>query len=508
MAPKKDKAAAAAAKLAAERQAAAENAFASADADGSGNVDATELQGLLMNLLQREGIDFDRKVVAEFVSAEFSKADTDGSGDVDFDEFIGYYNGLIDRITGGAMNESLEAAKKATLKKLEEEAIAEDEELFKQLYGLLGILSSPSVKQYAGLVVPFQIKQLRETTNPEAQPNPEHGSCSRGFILDLSRRAQRLLTPWGSLPIGYRLSFPGYQGKVPPVEEEDPNAKKGPLSRAKKSAVPWPLVPANPDAIENKPMVFDLAKPPMRALPGQPEPPPPLLRLRKLPLRCHYQVLELLGKPVPQGETQALTGSDVYKKLKDRWEAQIKKNPKDPNPVQLGIPPEDAEGGPLVNLLLRKCVCIRVDRLESLKKRKEVSKGAAYRARAARAGARRSLQHSAARSSGRRQQTAADGSRRTHAATFLILLGTHVLLLMFAPSRALAPPPRAGDRPRCEQAIPRGGPRPRAAALEQFRRRRCQAPRQDAGPREHRPRPAAGPRHARERALCAADVRI
>ena len=46
----------AAAKLAA-RQEAAENAFAQADADGSGQVDATELQGLLMNLLTKEGIE-------------------------------------------------------------------------------------------------------------------------------------------------------------------------------------------------------------------------------------------------------------------------------------------------------------------------------------------------------------------------------------------------------------------------------------------------------------------
>ena len=206
----------AAAKLA-ERQAAAENAFAAADADGSGAVDAAELQGLLGYMLQREGIALDRNVVKEFVEAEFAKADTDGSGDVDFDEFIQYYNSLLDRITGGAMNEALDAAKKATLKKLEEESIAQDDDLFHQLYGLLGILSSNSVRLYTGLVVPFQLKQLRESGAGDSTPNPSTGRCSRGFILDLSRRAQRLLTPWGSFPIGYRLSFPGYQEKLPPA---------------------------------------------------------------------------------------------------------------------------------------------------------------------------------------------------------------------------------------------------------------------------------------------------
>ena len=79
-----------------------------------------ELEGLLIKMLQREGIQFDRKVVAEFVTAEFAKADTDGSGDVDFDEFIAYYNSLVDRISGGAMNDALEQARKATAKKLEE----------------------------------------------------------------------------------------------------------------------------------------------------------------------------------------------------------------------------------------------------------------------------------------------------------------------------------------------------------------------------------------------------
>ena len=204
---KKDAAAAKAAQKAQERKKAAEDAFAQADADGSGSVDAKELEFLLVGLLQREGVSFERHTVTEFVSAEFAKADTDGSGDVDFDEFIDYYNLLLDRISGGAMNEALELAKKATAKKLEEAAIAEDDGVFVALHTLLAMLRAPSVHAYTGLVLPFKLRDNSEYSTP----NPEHGSSSHGLVLDLSRRAQRLLTPWGSFPIGYRLAFTGYQ---------------------------------------------------------------------------------------------------------------------------------------------------------------------------------------------------------------------------------------------------------------------------------------------------------
>ena len=355
----------AAAKLAA-RQEAAENAFAQADADGSGQVDATELQGLLMNLLTKEGIEFDRQIVAEFVSAEFAKADTDGSGDVDFDEFVNYYNGLVDRLAGNAMTAALEDAKKATAKKLEEAAIAEDPQVYEGLHALVHILSHPSVRAYSGLVVPFKMKDR----NADCTPNPEHGSTSHGLVLDLSRRAQRLLTPWGSLPIGYRLSFEGYQEKVPPAEAEDTKSK----GRGKKGAVPWALVPADPAATETHPIFFDLAKPQPRPPPGQEAPPLRMLGLKKLPMRCQYQVVELCGNTLPVGEAIAVTGKDELKKLGDRFQAMVRKYPKDPMPQ---LPMDDAEGGPLVNHLVRPSgigtVAVRPDRFEMLRKRKEVT---------------------------------------------------------------------------------------------------------------------------------------
>ena len=220
MAPKETKAAKAekekAAKLA-KRQQEAEDAFMAADIDGGGTVDAKELEGLLINLLRKEDIKVETKVVHEFVTAEFAKADTDGSGDVDFDEFAGYYNGLLDRIQGGEMSKAVEEAKKETLKKMELAAIAEDDEVFAGLYGVVAMLSAPSVHEYTGLVVPFKLKDR----NADCTPNPEHGSTSHGIVLDLSRRAQRLLTPWGSLPLGYRLAFDGYQEKNPPKEVEE-----------------------------------------------------------------------------------------------------------------------------------------------------------------------------------------------------------------------------------------------------------------------------------------------
>jgi hypothetical protein len=368
------KAAAKAAKEAAalaERQAAAENAFAAADADGSGNVDGAELEGLLLTMLRREGIEFDRSVVSEFVRDEFALADTDGSGDVDFDEFIAYYNSLIDRIKGGAMNEALEKAKHATAKKLEEEAIAQDGGVFSALYGVLAILLSPSVRDYTGLTVPFVAKDLRGS-NPESTPNPEHGSSSHGIILDLSRRAQRLLTPWGSLPIGYRLSFNGYQEKVAPAEEEPESAKR----RPKKGPVAWPLIPAGPAEDETYPLFFSLCRPPRKQLPDEPHPPkPPLIRLRRVPKTCHFQVIELFGQPLPAGQANLVSEAAALKKLTERWNAQLKKNIKDPKVVDL--PAEDCEGGPVVNLLAGSCVAVAPHKLESLKKRKEVTGRAA-----------------------------------------------------------------------------------------------------------------------------------
>ena len=79
---KPDKAAKAAAAKLAARQEAAENAFAEADVDGSGNVDAKELEVLLIGLLHKEGIQFKRDIVSEFVKAEFAKARVPGELDV------------------------------------------------------------------------------------------------------------------------------------------------------------------------------------------------------------------------------------------------------------------------------------------------------------------------------------------------------------------------------------------------------------------------------------------
>lgn len=59
------------------------------------------------------------------------------------------------------MQEALEAAKKATAARLEAEAIAEDDGVYVALHGVLGILSSTSVKAYTGLVVPFKLRSAR-----------------------------------------------------------------------------------------------------------------------------------------------------------------------------------------------------------------------------------------------------------------------------------------------------------------------------------------------------------
>ena len=221
MAPKdkKEKEAAKRAAELAERQRIAEEAFARADADGSGEVDEKELQLLISGLLQREKIEIAESAVSEFIANEFKEADTDGNGMVDFDEFIVYYNKLVDKMkNNGQMEEAIANAKQMAAQRAEEAAIAEDPLVYESLHYLLALLGAPSVRQYSGLVLPFT--KLDDATNEHSKPNAEHGCTSRGLVLDLSRRAQRLLTPWGSLPLGYRLSFPGYQLRVPDEAEE------------------------------------------------------------------------------------------------------------------------------------------------------------------------------------------------------------------------------------------------------------------------------------------------
>jgi len=372
MAPKvsKKEREAAEAKRLAERQKAAEEAFNYADKDGSGAVDDTELTVLLKNMLQRESITVEANTVEEFVKKEFSQADEDGSGDVDFDEFIEYYNKLIDRITEGELNKALAEAKKQAEIKAEEAAIAEDDEVYIALHALLTVLSAPSIKTYSGLVLPFKIRGGAEYDTP----NAEHGATSRGIVLDLSRRAQRLLTPWGSFPIGYRLAFPGYQDKMPPPEEEEEKSPN-PKLKKKKTGAPWPLIPAAPTEDDYNSMFFHLAK--TRLEGGG------MMVVRKLPGRCHFAVCELLGVKVPRGEVLALSNRpEVFSKLKGRWDTMLKKYARDPRPDQLvghnkTVTMCTDENEPVVNTLLAMTVVYDPNKLEALKKKKEVAQRAA-----------------------------------------------------------------------------------------------------------------------------------
>ena len=368
---KKEKEAAEAARLMAERQKAAEDAFSKADVDGSGAVDKEELKKLLWGLLQHQGHKCDATIINEFVEKEFGIADKDGSGDVDFDEFIEYYNKFVDRQTGGELTAAIDDAKKAAALKAEKAAIAEDDGVYVALHTVLTMLKQPSVGEYNGFTIPFKIGDSSEYSNPKA----EHGATSRGLILDLSRRAQRLLTPWGSFPIGYRLAFPGYQEKKPPEEDEGDKKKRG----AKKTT-PFPLVMPASDGIaeaDKQSLFFDLAKLRLDA--------DCLLVLRKLPNRCHFQVVEVLGVKQPKGEVVGISDPEAIKKLSDRWQAQRKKNPKDPRPELLGVTPQvalkcfDDQSDLVVNRLLDEAgrvmphVAVHKEKLDILKKKKEVA---------------------------------------------------------------------------------------------------------------------------------------
>ena len=204
---KKKDAQAKAAAAAAERQLLAENTFAEADVDGGGTIDGDELANLLISMLTKEKIPFDEETVQEFAKVEFDAADTDKDGLVDFDEFVEYYNSLMDRLQQGAVQHALDVeAKKVQAK----HNAADDETTFAGLHMLAAILSNSSVASYAGINLPFtRLQAVDVTKSGYACPKPECGVSSRGLILDLSRGAQRIITPWGSLPLGYQLVFPG-----------------------------------------------------------------------------------------------------------------------------------------------------------------------------------------------------------------------------------------------------------------------------------------------------------
>ena len=169
--------------------------------------DGDELANLLISMLTKEKIPFDEETVQEFAKVEFDAADTDKDGLVDFDEFVEYYNSLMDRLQQGAVQDALEVeAKKVQAK----HNAADDETTFAGLHMLAAILSNSSVASYAGINLPFtRLQAVDVTKSGYACPKPECGVSSRGLILDLSRGAQRIITPWGSLPLGYQLVFPG-----------------------------------------------------------------------------------------------------------------------------------------------------------------------------------------------------------------------------------------------------------------------------------------------------------
>jgi len=188
---KKEKEAAEAARLMAERQKAAEDAFSKADVDGSGAVDKEELKKLLWGLLQHQGHKCDATIINEFVEKEFGIADKDGSGDVDFDEFIEYYNKFVDRQTGGELTAAIDDAKKAAALKAEKAAIAEDDGVYVALHTVLTMLKQPSVGEYNGFTIPFKIGDSSEYSNPRpstARPRAGSSSTSRGARSGSSRR--------------------------------------------------------------------------------------------------------------------------------------------------------------------------------------------------------------------------------------------------------------------------------------------------------------------------------
>ena len=95
--------------------------------------------------------------------------------------------------------------------------------------------------------------------------------------------------------------------------------------RKRKAPIPWPLIPSGPEHgpdEEHRSLFFHLAKLPLG---GQDT----ILVLRKLPNRCHFQLVEIVGAKLPKGEVINVQPA-ACKKLGERWAAQRKKHPKDP----------------------------------------------------------------------------------------------------------------------------------------------------------------------------------
>ena len=158
------------------------------------------------------------------------------------------------------------------------------------LISLIALFRSPSVKNYTGINVPWTSCREARSDGSSVLPDPLWGFTTRGIILDLSRQAQRILTPWGGLTLGYRLSFPGYQDKEVPEPSSDPKAKKPAHNTA------WPVTPAGPSSGEDHPLFFELSKFKRS-----------ILAMSKMPNRCHFRVSEINGRACPKGEVRVDT---------------------------------------------------------------------------------------------------------------------------------------------------------------------------------------------------------
>jgi len=361
-----------AAAAAAERQLLAENTFADADLDGGGTIDGDELAALLIMMLTKEKIAFDEETVQEFAKVEFDAADTDKDGLVDFDEFIEYYNSLMDRLQQGGEQVLEVAAKKVQAK----HNAVDDQTTFAGLHMLAAILSNSSVASYAGINMPFtRFQEVDVTKTGYAAPKSACGVSSRGLILDLSRGAQRIITPWGSLPLGYQLEFPGFNANENVELAEGSIAPTAPGTKAPDAL----REPEGNPPMEQISLFFELTK----RSSG-------LLSLRKLPKRCHFVVLEILNVKQPRGELLAYSESDGGENAASyaaRYSSCFQARYKNERGADIRVlapsgtaflipgtlvtlPTEDgAEGAPLVNQLLGRFVMQRPDKLDALAKK-------------------------------------------------------------------------------------------------------------------------------------------
>ena len=210
-----------------------------------------------------------------------------------------------------------------------------DREAYDALSGLLAILRDESVVAYTRLSLPFA---------GAGTPEPRLGCTSEGLLLDLSKGAvQRLVTPWGTLPLRYALCFQGYQ-------EPEPSELARELA---------PRQAAYLTGIESVSLFLSLDERPAQHLLG----------VRKVS-GPRFAVSSVLGAALPIGELVDVDAGECIARC-ERWERLARgPQPRTAPRLAAALPTKTT---PVLNELLGRTEAVRAELLPLLKRQKAVA---------------------------------------------------------------------------------------------------------------------------------------